>query len=438
VFRLLQAQSLRSERHPGDPCSGEPCSDERGLAPPLPGDAPGDRRLDVSPMLTAVRLSVVALALIALPLTTPHPQAGAAGVAWKVSIGVAAAACVTWLLLAVVPDGLPAPRREQVFTAALVVLGLSGGILAGLSPFNSAIAIGCVVTSTAGVRMRPELSLAVTAETVAAFLLAGLASGASTGTLLGYPLAFAGMWAFGLTRYSSLRRAELAERTLEQTRRARDAETQAAALAERARIAREIHDVLAHSLGAVSVNLQAAEGLLSTLPDSPELAKALECVERAGAFTRDGLAEARRAVRALRDTAAATPPEPIAGQLARLVTEFGETGDAPAEFRVLGAERAVGAEPGLAVYRTAQEALTNARKHAPGQPVTITLEFMPESVELRAVNPLPAPRPDPAPLAASGGGHGLTGLRERAALAGGALTTGPAGGQWEVCLQIPA
>ena len=388
-------------------------------------------------MLTAVRLSVVALALIALPLWTPHPQAGAAGVAWKVSVGVGAAACVTWLLLAVWPDGLPGARREQVFTAALVALGLSGGVLAGLSPFNSAIAIGCVVTSTAGVRMRPELSLAVTAETIAAFLFAGLASGASTGTLLGYPLAFAGMWAFGLTRYSSLRRAELAERTLEQTRRARDAETQAAALAERARIAREIHDVLAHSLGAVSVNLQAAEGLLSALPDSPELAKALECVERAGAFTRDGLAEARRAVRALRDTTGARP-EPIAGQLTRLVAEFGETGDLPAEFRVLGAEWPVGAERGLALYRTAQEALTNARKHAPGQPVTITLEFTPEAVELRAANPLPAARPEPAPLAASGGGHGLTGLRERAALAGGALTAGPAGGQWEVCLRIPA
>src|SRR6202035_4293357 len=121
-------------------------------------------------------------------------------------------------------------------------------------------------------------------------------------TLAGYPAAMIGLWAFGLTRRAYVLRAEEAEEALEQARRAHAAENQAAALAERARIAREIHDVLAHSLTAVSVNLQAAEGLLGSLPDdSPELGQAIECVERAGAFTREGLAEARRAILALRD-----------------------------------------------------------------------------------------------------------------------------------------
>lgn len=412
-------------------------------------------RRDVSPVLTAVRLGVVGFCLVSLPVTSPQPAAGAAGIAWTVSFAVSAAVFVVWLLLALRGNVLAVPRREQVFTTTLAVLALSGGTLAGLSSLSPAIAIGCVVCSTAGVALRPEMSLAVTAETVAAFLLTGLATGAPAGTLLGYPFAFVGLWAFGMTRHSILQRAEEAERTLEQTRRALDAETQAAALAERARIAREIHDVLAHSLAAVSVNLQAAEGLLAALPESPELAKALECVERAGAFTRDGLAEARRAVTTLRDTAA-RPPDPLAVQLARLVAEFRESGDAPASLRVGGTERPAGAETELAVFRTAQEALTNARKHAPGQPVTVTLEFAPDAVELRAVNPLPAPpsaapagpagsRPagsgssgsGPGSLAASGGGHGLTGLRERAALAGGTLTAGPDDGQWLVCLRIP-
>ncbi len=139
---------------------------------------------------------------------------------------------------------------------------------------------------------------------MAAFLAAGLAAGAAAETLLGYPLAFTGMWAFGLTRHAYLLRAQQAERMLAEARRARAAETQAAALAERARISREIHDVLAHSLAAVSVNLQAAEGLLAALPaGSPELAKAMECIGRAGAFTREGLADARRAILALRDDA---------------------------------------------------------------------------------------------------------------------------------------
>ena len=102
-------------------------------------------------------------------------------------------------------------------------------------------------------------SLAILAETIAAFLITGLATGAPAGALLGYTFAYAGLWSVALTRREYLVRAEQAERMLAETQRAREAETHAAALAERARIARDIHDVLAHSLAAVSVNLQAAE-----------------------------------------------------------------------------------------------------------------------------------------------------------------------------------
>ena len=134
----------------------------------------------------------------------------------------------------------------------------------------------------------------------------------------------------GLTRREYLVRAEQAERTLAETRRAREAETHAAALAERARIARDIHDVLAHSLAAVSVNLQAAEGLLAsdTLPaDNPELAKAIECIDRAGTLTREGLATARRAILALRDDSA-----PLPDQLAALAAQYRADG-APGRLR---------------------------------------------------------------------------------------------------------
>ena len=209
-------------------------------------------------------------------------------------------------------------------------MGVAGGALAGLSPLSTAIAIGCVVTASAGARLETEKSLAITAGTVAAFLIAGLATGAPAETLVGYPLTFIGLWAFGLTRRAYLLRAEQAERMLAETRRAHEAETQAAALAERARIAREIHDVLAHSLAAVSVNLQAAEGLLGELPAGrPELAKAIECVDRAEAFTREGMAEARRAILALRDDAA-----PLPDQLSELAGEYRADGDVPVDFTV--------------------------------------------------------------------------------------------------------
>jgi signal transduction histidine kinase len=378
----------------------------------------------VPPLLLAVRILVLVVVLVTVPLAEPHLGAGARGTAVAVALAVSAVSSVVWLL---------AGRRDPLTVAALAVMGVAGGALAGLSPLSTAIAIGCMATTSAGVRLKTEASLAITAGTVAAFLAAGLATGAPAETLLGYPLTFIGFWALGLTRRSYLLRAEQAERMLAEAGRARDAETQAAALAERARMAREIHDVLAHSLAAVSVNLQAAEGLLGALPaGSPELAKAIECVGRAEALTRDGLAEARRAILALRDDAA-----PLPDQLSALAEEYRADGDAPVDFQVAGPPRPVPAEAGLAAYRTAQEALTNARKHAPGQPVRLCLQFSPTDIAVRAANPLPEMSPG-GPLAATGGGHGLTGLRERAALAGGTLTAGPADGEWRVCLRIPA
>jgi hypothetical protein len=109
-------------------------------------------------------------------------------------------------------------------TLRWAVMGAAGGVLAGLSPLSTAIAVGCVVTFTVGARLNTEASLAITAETVAAFQAAALATGAPTETLLGYPLTFIGLWAFGLSRRAFLLRAEQAERMLAETRRARGAE----------------------------------------------------------------------------------------------------------------------------------------------------------------------------------------------------------------------
>ena len=89
------------------------------------------------------------------------------------------------------------------------------------------------------------------------------------------------------------------------------------------------------------------------------------------------------------------------------------------------------------MYRTAQEALTNARKHAPGQPVTVALEFSPSQVTVDIRNPLP-PAGAARPLAGAGTGYGLVGLKERAALGGGSLIAGPTSGEWRVSLTMPA
>jgi signal transduction histidine kinase len=385
----------------------------------------------VPPVIDVVRLLVLIMVLVTVPLAKPHPGVGPRGIGVAVTLGICVISWGLWML---------ARQRYRLMVGSLIVMATAGGVLAGLSPESPAVAIGCMVTSAAGARLSSRASLAITGETIAAFLTTGLIAGAPAGTLAGYTGAFVGLWAFGLTRRAYLLRAEQAEQALEQTRRAHAAVMQATALAERARIAREIHDVLAHSLAAVSVNLQAAEGLLSELPDdSPELAKALECVERAGTFTREGMAEARRAILALRDgggDAASAAPRPLAEQLRSLAEGYSAEGGPPVQFTVTGEPRPVTPEAGLTVYRTAQEALTNARKHAPGQPVTLALEFTPSQVTVDILNPLPS-ADTPRPLAGAGTGYGLIGLQERAALGGGSLIAGPAGGQWRVSLRIP-
>ena len=391
-------------------------------------------------VISGVRVLVLLVVLITVPLASPHPGVGdARRITIAVLLGVCAIAWIVWLR---------ANCRYRVMVTALAVMAVAGGTLAGLSPFSTAVAVCCVVTSSAGIRLSTEASLTITAATVAAFLVSGFLVGAPAETLAGYPAAMIGLWAFGLTRRAYVLRAEEAEEALEQARRAHAAENQAAALAERARIAREIHDVLAHSLAAVSVNLQAAEGLLGELPADErgsQVVQAMECIERAVAFTRDGMTETRRAITALREGAdaadAAAPtagpaPTRLVAELRRLTEEHQANGDAAVDLELIGEPRPVGAEAALTAYRTAQEALTNARKHAPGEPVTIGLTFAPAALEVRVVNALPA-ADGAGPLAHAGAGYGLTGLRERAALAGGTLTAGPEDGQWSVHLRIP-
>ncbi|MGW6456369.1 sensor histidine kinase [Streptomyces sp. NPDC055078] len=214
-------------------------------------------------------------------------------------------------------------------------------------------------------------------------------------------------------------------RLLAQERAAREAEAVSAALGERARIAREIHDVLAHSLSAQLVHLEAARLQIERGPEGPFREQILERVVAARSMAREGLAETRQALSALRGEIA-----PVEDYLRELAVADG------AETEVTGERRQLTAEASQAVRRVAQEALTNARKHAPGARVLMLLVYEGDGVTLEVRDS--GPDGHTGELGATGGGYGLLGMRERAELLGGTLEAGPEGEGFVVRLRVPA
>ncbi|WUI01850.1 histidine kinase [Spirillospora sp. NBC_00431] len=205
----------------------------------------------------------------------------------------------------------------------------------------------------------------------------------------------------------------------------RRAEAANAVLAERSHIAREIHDILAHSLSAQIVHLEGARLLLSRDGDRVQ---ALDRVERARNLARSGLDETRRALATLRGDV----PEPKEA-IAELAEEFYASTGRPCDVRVTGAPRELSPQAGLAVVRTAQEALTNVRKHAPGARAHVVLRYLSDRVELDVTD---TGATEPV-VDMGGGGYGLVGMRERAELIDGTLVTGPDGKGFHVSLRVP-
>ncbi|MEV6417286.1 histidine kinase [Kribbella sp. NPDC051718] len=200
--------------------------------------------------------------------------------------------------------------------------------------------------------------------------------------------------------------------------------SRAAALAERARIARDVHDVLAHSLAGLSLNLQGARLMLVRDGASQE---AIEQLTRAQGLAADGLAEARRAVATLREDSV-----PDARAMADLVTAYRLETGSEATFDLEGQSRELAPEAMAALYRALQEALTNTRKHAPGAPINVVLRYADARTVLTVDD-----HPGKPPARAVSGGYGLLGMRERAELIGGSLEVGPTDDGWRVELMIP-
>jgi signal transduction histidine kinase len=207
-------------------------------------------------------------------------------------------------------------------------------------------------------------------------------------------------------------RAENAERLLAAEQQARESTAAADRYAERQRLAREIHDIIAHTLSAQTVQLEGARLLLERGAPTDAVRQRIETAQR---LARDGLEETRRAVNSLRGEM-----RPLSDALRSLADTAGAT------YAEEGEPRPLRAEAALAVERTVQEALTNARKHAPGAKVTVVMRYLHDHDEVEILDSGAAGGgPEHVSLAVSGSGYGLAGMRERAELIGAELATGP-------------
>jgi signal transduction histidine kinase len=216
-----------------------------------------------------------------------------------------------------------------------------------------------------------------------------------------------------------------AQALLVEVQNGREAEAQAAALQERGRIAREMHDVLAHSLAGLSVQLQALRTMAARDGVAPPV---LTQLDKAATLAREGLAEARSAVSTLRD-----PVGLGLDALPALVARH------PGDARLAVDGRPGTVEPGAghAVYRAVQESLTNAARYAPGAGVTITLGWSADT--LTAIVRDTGPGPGRTAGGGQGTGLGLAGMDERLRSIGGSVHAGPhEGGGWQVELTVPA
>jgi signal transduction histidine kinase len=351
-----------------------------------------------------------------------HPDRLAVAVAGTV-LGVLG--WLAWMVGFPVLSAATRPPDLPWHPLAYAAMGVGGGLALGADGNGTAsvYAFVAVVGAMAALRRRP--ASVVVASTVGVTVVAVVAGPLGTGAAASFGLGLLAAALAGLSRAQATERARQTELLLAETRRAAGDRERAAALEERGRIAREVHDVLAHSLAGLGIQLEAARLLL----DAGRAGEAVQHVVRAQELAHEGTSETRQALQALRGEPVDLPTL-LGEQLAAYQADTGGCAEASYEVEV-----PVPPETAVTVARVTREVLTNARRHAPGAAVVATLRSDAAGVRLELTDSGPAEGRTPA---GSGSGYGLTGVRERAALAGGSVVAGPHGSGWRVVLELPA
>lgn len=360
-----------------------------------------------------------------------HDTAGA--VILTVGYAVIGGAVGGWALL----------ERRGAFAVTSLTVGrplVLGGVcaVAGVLGATHEGTLSVIPAAVAALVAGQECVLGVAVSVAGAGVLCTLATAvvvgnADTALLVGLPVTIAGGLLLGRQLRVSRVQAAQAVELLERTRELQVQQRRADVLDERTRIAREMHDVLAHSLGSLSIQIQAARAVLA---DGGDVAMVLDVLADAQRLATGGLAETRRALHALRAESFS-----LEGELRTLASGHFRLHQAAVEVEVEGdGQGELDPAAAMALLRVAQEALVNAAKHAPGQPVRLRLDYREgaEKVRLTARNAMGAADGRVAgALSTADSGFGLAGMRERLLLAGGSLDAGERGGEWVVQAALP-
>ncbi|HSZ41431.1 MAG TPA: sensor histidine kinase [Trebonia sp.] len=394
--------------------------------------------------LWSVRIAGLAVVgvLTFLALPSAHGVAATQAVAYV----LLCAGVAFWGLAEFSPSAQPMPRRRTARSAraalpvalgVVVVAGCLGAAVGGGGDSMIAFAAVAVMSVAEAFSLRAALTVALLG--VLATEIGGIAFDQGVGTDLGFPLLLVVAVLFGRNRASLRVQAEQARQLLTQHEQLRAEQRRADVLEERTRIAREIHDVLAHSLGALGVQLQTIEVLLT---DHDDRGSALERLAAARRMATEGLTETRRAVHALR-----SGNLPLFDELARTAAECERQYHVGVRCQVSGTPVSLPPDATVALLRIAQESLVNAVKHAPGADIAVDLDYPDDNVRLTITNQLtahvtvasPGEASDPraAGLRTADSGFGLTGMRERLRPLGGRLEAGERDGRWTVTAELP-